>query len=410
MIVSYHWPPAGGVTALRSLRFATRLRAHGWEPVIACATDDSYENQDPKLLSLVPPNMEVLRIPAWRPHGLYRRFVGAGNAEEAIVSHKKGWRHKLALWVRANLFFPDAKMFWIGPAVRGLEAYLRKNPVHAVFTSGPPHTNTEVARRLKERLGICWLADFQDPWSELGYFHRLPLTRIARFRHRQLEGLALRAADSVTAASPRWAEDLALRSAREVTFLPWGFEEREFIGETEAIPPAPLRLCHIGTMGTDRDPAPLIAALAKFSQPWRLDLVGSFEADRELASIPRVHIHGFLPRDETLALLRNCHVAVVVLNRLPRQKGRIPAKLYEALRSEKPILAIGDPDGDAAELIARFGAGITVPPEDGPGLRQALEALAGRGRGADASQLGSLEMSNLTGRLADELTRITAGT
>ncbi len=407
LIVSYHWPPAGGVTVLRTLRFASRLREHGWEPVIATATPDAYETYDHALAAEVPAGLEVLRIPAWNPYHLYKSWTrSTENAEEAIASARTGGRQKLALWVRANGFIPDAKAPWIRPTLKRLEAYLKDRPVDALFTSGPPHTNTEVASRLKDRLGIAWLADFQDPWAQLGYFGRLPLTRFARGRHERLEALALSRADAVTVASPTWRLELEARGARSPEFLPWGFEEAEFTDEGEAPETTGMRLCHLGTMGADRDPTPVLDALADFPKPWTLEVAGTFTA---AARHPRLVLHGFLPRAEALKLLRNSQVALLFLNQLDGQKGRIPAKLYEYLRSGKPILALGDPEGDAARLISDFGAGLTVPAGDLPGVRAAWETLIDRPRGADPAQLGSFGLRHLTARVAATLSRIATG-
>jgi glycosyltransferase involved in cell wall biosynthesis len=51
-------------------------------------------------------------------------------------------------------------------------------------------------------------------------------------------------------------------------------------------------------------------------------------------------------------------------------------KVFEYLRSGKPILAIAHPESPAAELIQRFGAGSLVSREDPEEAGEALLAMA----------------------------------
>ena len=42
LIISYYWPPAGGIGVHRCLKFAKYLRDYGWEPVIFTAENPEY--------------------------------------------------------------------------------------------------------------------------------------------------------------------------------------------------------------------------------------------------------------------------------------------------------------------------------------------------------------------------------
>ena len=37
LIITYYWPPAGGISVLRGLKIAKYLRDFGWEPIIYTA-------------------------------------------------------------------------------------------------------------------------------------------------------------------------------------------------------------------------------------------------------------------------------------------------------------------------------------------------------------------------------------
>ena len=55
---------------------------------------------------------------------------------------------ELSIWIRGNFFIPDARSLWIKPSVRFLSKYLKNNPVDAILTDGPPHTNTVIGCKL----------------------------------------------------------------------------------------------------------------------------------------------------------------------------------------------------------------------------------------------------------------------
>ncbi|NJM26599.1 MAG: glycosyltransferase family 4 protein [Bacteroidia bacterium] len=91
-----------------------------------------------------------------------------------VTGKKRGLLERLSIWVRANFFIPDARALWIGPSVKYLAAYLTQNKVDAILSDGPPHTNTVIACRLSQKFGIPWLADFQDPWTQVDYYALFP--------------------------------------------------------------------------------------------------------------------------------------------------------------------------------------------------------------------------------------------
>jgi len=46
LIISYYWPPCGGIAVLRCLKFAKYLSQLGWEPVILAPDEAHYPSID----------------------------------------------------------------------------------------------------------------------------------------------------------------------------------------------------------------------------------------------------------------------------------------------------------------------------------------------------------------------------
>lgn len=94
----------------------------------------------------------------------------------------------------------------------------------------------------------------------------------------------------------------------------------------------------------------------------------------------------FWPYQPRSALSRTLAAADAHLASLrPEFEGLVvPSKVTGAMAAGRPILFVGDPDGEIGRLIARHGCGCVIAAGDGPGLADAVRALArDRARGED---------------------------
>jgi hypothetical protein len=63
LIITYHWPPSGGITVLRCLKIAKYLRDFGWEPVIFTAENAAYQHLDYQNQKDIPSGLEIIKVP-----------------------------------------------------------------------------------------------------------------------------------------------------------------------------------------------------------------------------------------------------------------------------------------------------------------------------------------------------------
>ena len=189
LIITYYWPPSGGSGVQRWLKMSKYLPENGWQPVIYTPEDGEFPIIDTSLEKDVCPEAEVVKRPIVEPYTLYKRFVGMRAEEKVKVGFtdesgkQKGWKARLSMWIRGNLFIPDARCWWIRPSVRFLLKYLKDNPVDAIISTGPPHSMHLIALRLKAKLGLPWIADFRDPWTDIDFYNELRLTQWADCKH-----------------------------------------------------------------------------------------------------------------------------------------------------------------------------------------------------------------------------------
>jgi glycosyltransferase involved in cell wall biosynthesis len=378
LIISYYWPPAGGVGVLRCLKFSKYLRQFGWEPIIYAPSNADYLYYDYSNLKDIPNSVEILRHPIREPYKLYKLLSGRKKndpTDPVHVRQKISYIDNFSIWIRGNFFIPDARCLWINPSVRYLTKYLRTNKVDAIFTDGPPHTNTVIGQKLSSRLAIPWLADFQDPWTQADYYKLYKISKWADNRHKKMEQVTFNTAHKITTASPSWAKDLKTIGAKNVDVLYYGFDEDDFCTLTPIID-ADFTITHTGLLSPDRNPEVLFRVLKDiknelpgFGEKLKLNFVGAidFKVKKSIAENglqQNFNDMGFIDRGKTIQLTLNAQLLLLPLNKSENVNGRIPGKFYEYVRAKRPILCLGPKDSDVAMILKEHEAGECIGYDD----------------------------------------------
>jgi glycosyltransferase involved in cell wall biosynthesis len=387
LIISYYWPPAGGVGVLRCLKFSKYLRQFGWEPVVYAPSNADYLFYDNSNRKDIPENLEVLKHPIWEPFGLFKFFSGRKKNDPTDPVHfrqKVSYIDGFSIWVRGNFFIPDARCGWIKPSVNFLKKYLKEHPVDAIFTDGPPHTNTVIGQKLSAELRIPWIADFQDPWTQVDYYKLYRISKWADRRHKKMEQAVFRTAKKITVASPSWGNDLEKIGAKNVDVLYYGYDEDDF-SSLPAIPDKKFSILHAGLFGRDRNPEVFFSVLRDlkselpgFGENLILNFIGNIDmtikktlAENQL--LENLNNNGPIEHHEVIQKTLNAQLLLLLLNKTENVYGRLPGKLYEYLRAKRPILCLGPRDTDAASILYEQEAGACIGYNDYEAIKSFIE-------------------------------------
>jgi len=107
LIITYHWPPSGGITVLRCLKFVKYLREFGWEPVVFTAENASYQFLDYTNEKDIPEGLEIHKVPIFEPINIFKKLSGRKKNQplQNITSNsakKKTIVDTLGMWVRGE--------------------------------------------------------------------------------------------------------------------------------------------------------------------------------------------------------------------------------------------------------------------------------------------------------------------
>lgn len=387
LIITYYWPPAGGPGVQRWLKFVKYLPDFDIQPIVYIPENPTYPILDEGLVSEVSDKAIILKKKIFEPYGFASFFSKKKTKKisSGIIPNQKkqSLLEKLFLWIRGNVFIPDARVFWVKPSVLYLEKYIRENGIDTIITSGPPHSLHLIGLALKERAKTHWIADFRDPWTTIGYHNKLKLSKSASKKHKELESIVLNEADQILVTSQTTKKEFEALTSKPIEVITNGFD-------VEKITKQPLdekfSMAHIGSFLSERNPRILWKCLKEiikenpdFKKDFELKLIGAvsqevLDALSEFRLSSYVNNLGYVPHKTAVEHQRKSQVLLLVEINSEDTKSIIPGKLFEYMASERPILAIGPEGSDFASIIKETNTGAFFHYDEFDALKERILA------------------------------------
>ena len=369
LVITYYWPPAGGPGVQRWLKFVKYLRDFDVEPIVYIPENPEYPLLDDTFKDEIPSDITIYKHPIFEPYRLASLFskkktkrISAG----IIQTKNQSFLEKLMLWIRGNLFIPDARKYWIKPSSRFLTEILDKEGIDTIITTGPPHSVHLIGNELKKRKNIKWIADFRDPWTSIGYHKKLKLTTLAKNRHKELERLVLKNADKIVVTSHTTMEEFQDITKRPIKVITNGFDNvrpnRVKLDEN-------FTISHIGSMLTGRNPKNLWKALGELIKENKnlrgtlsLQFIGVVSDDvmasiKEFGLDGHTKVVGYVSHEEAIQYQQKSQVLLLAEIDTEETQGIIPGKLFEYMAAERPILGIGPENWEVTKIVAETKTG-----------------------------------------------------
>ena len=385
LIITYYWPPAGGPGVQRWLKFVKYLPDFNVQPIVYIPENPTYPIIDRGLESEVSEKAVILKHKIFEPYGL-ASFFGKNKTKKissGIIPNQKkqSFLEKTLLWVRGNIFIPDARFLWVKPSVKYLKKYIQENNIDTIVTSGPPHSLHLIGLQLKQELGMTWLADFRDPCTTIGYHKALKLSSYAEKKHKALEHKVLNTADTIIVTSKTTKAEFEAITSQPITVITNGYD-------VEQVTKQPLdekfTLAHIGSFLSERNPRILWKALKEltkehkeFAADFQLKLLGAVSQE-VLDTIAEFKLQdfvlnlGYVSHQEAVEHQRKSQVLLLIEIDSEDTKSIIPGKVFEYMVSERPIVAIGPKGSDFAEIITSTNTGVFFTYDEKEKLKELL--------------------------------------
>lgn len=387
LIITYYWPPSGGSGVQRWVKFAKFFPLFGWRPVIYTPSNPNMPAIDRTLGEEIPPEAEVVKHVIYEPYEIYRRILSGGKKDgaepsgevEPIRGGKMSLGHKIALFIRGNLFIPDPRCWWIRPSIRFLKKYLQTHPVDAIISTGPPHSMHMIARGLSKATGIPWVADFRDAWTKMFFYKHLELTGWADRRHHRMERAVLDDATRVVSVSPRERDDFQAMTKNPVYLITNGYDMDDY--REPFVCDDNFNVTQTGLFAETGNSEALWKVLAElceadevFRKALRIRLVGKVDVAiltsiEEAGLKPNLMLFGYKDHQIAVQEQRNASLLILPLRREPEYASALPGKLFEYLAARRPIIGLGQADSAMAAIVTETQAGKVFDWDDAAAIK-----------------------------------------
>lgn len=419
LFITYHFPPTGGSGVQRGLKFAKYLPQFGFRPIVLCA-DYRYLKQpkDYTLLKELPPSVKI-----------YRTFTLDANWFFKLLWGLK--LHKVVTFLQRYILIPDTEVLWLPFAFLKLGKILDANHIDLVLISAPPYSSLFLAKYCKHRYQLKVCVDFRDPWSfGIGRKYLKPPSWIAN-KENNWEKEIVTLADKIICVNDKMVDEFRQLHTKipAVKFcsITNGYDEEDFSISTPLKKSDKFKIVYTGSFYDARRPLILWQALWELIEEGKINpqkitvniygrntnnfVLGEYQDNLLIQKI--VHFYGYTPHTQIIKILLSADVLLLYSGFGNTEQLNSPAKLFEYLRSGKPVFAIIDPESSAAEILLPANTIFLANSASLSSIKNTLSELYTQWEegklkvSPDWEYIKNFERKALTARLAEVLSSIT---
>ena len=332
LLIANAYPPENIVGALRPSRFARYLPEFGYKPTVITA-------------SVQPPPAPAGVYHAPRPKALPARLLG------------------LALFPYGD------DMFWPAPAFAVAKEFWPREKPDVLFSTHPPMSAHLLARRLKRKFGVPWVADFRDPlvgnFVRTWIFNRATDPWFERMIVRDADRIVLNTDQSLALYEQRYPE---LKS--KLALLYNGFDPNDGLGPQPQPARSRRQWIHAGGLYASTDVERLLLALEQLIRNDRiaapvLRLIGEIEISmlEQLPVWPFFRERGLIdcvptgvPRAQAwLELSQSDATMIFDPHQGDKPHFAMSSKVLECVRVGRPLLTFTSPHARMSTVVPQSG-------------------------------------------------------
>ncbi|HEX2896566.1 MAG TPA: hypothetical protein VHP63_00765 [candidate division Zixibacteria bacterium] len=347
LLISYYFPPLGGVGINRPLALFQNLTDHGYDCIVLTVKSVLYRAYEPELLNSLNKD-HIFRAGSTDPsrllHLMAVRKVSSKSADQSRVMSKR--------------FFPDSKAGWIGPAVRLGKKLLKENQFELIVSTSPPISAHVIAMELARTSSIPWVADFRDYWSSYKAEECFN-EESKKVRARELLNEINSSARAIVAVNQSVADyvgasEIIPNSYDSQLAKKWRAplnKEKFTIGVfgtiSELTPIEPLLKVLAALKSRNQDLPPKV----KVVQVGLVDAAALAKSVREYGLQDIFDLHGYQPREKAIEILSEA--ALFYLGVDPKSGfGLTSNRVFTLLSSGRPILAYAGKGSELDKILA----------------------------------------------------------
>ena len=337
------------------------LPEFGWQPILLTTNLPSD--------SQLPADTAVTETSYRDALGFWKRILGkdvgatSGSWIEGNLGPASGKSifNRIIGWGGEVINYPDSYKGWRKLAVKAGDELLRREKIDVILSSSSPVTGHLIARELKNKHRMPWIADLRDLWSQNHNYYYSSLRKIF---DKRLELRTLSEADALVTVSQPWADRLGtLHQGKSVSAITNGFDPEIMKEVSTGVKPGFIITYTGNIYDRNHSPRRLFAALrdlisdgtldpydveVRFYGP-RLTWLEKEISKSGLSGV--VKQYGTVPQQVAIEKQKESQLLWLMDWDDSAENGWYPLKFFEYLGTGRPILATGGVAGNVVDLL-----------------------------------------------------------
>ena len=346
-MIAYHFPPIQGSSGVhRTVQFARHLPDLGWHPIVVTVHPRAFPRTG--------------------------QYLTAEFLEKCVVKHAFAFDSARHLSIKGRYLgftaVPDRWVSWWPAGVWECLQVVRKYKPHAIWSTFPIATAHLIGLTVHHLTGIPWIADFRDPMIQKGNSGN----HLVRKSYQLLEKkIIINASSCVTvtrSALDEYVNRYPEKDSNSWQVIPNGFDESLFkscdnvLGNSKpgGFSDNCVRMLHSGILyGEGRNPDAFLKAVKSYLNKHDSDLKVVFRGCGNettiMDSISNSGLNDIVSIGTSVsysdAIKEMVQSDILLLLQGAVYNRQIPAKIYEYIRTGRPILALTDKNGETARFL-----------------------------------------------------------
>ena len=363
LVIAAYSPIINNSAAIESLSYLNALCDLGYE--VHVLTVDFKKDSiyyDKNIESMLDKRVKMHKV---SPGKIFERAVPKRNSTNG--EKKKNKFKDIIRKTKNKIMIPDAYCFWINKAYKHYVKILRKEKFQVIFSMHEPPSSHLVALKIKKRDKIKWIAYFSDPWildssrEEIGVFRR-------NFEKVMEKGV-IKNADKYIFVTEENKNDFIRRytiNERDIEVLRRSYNNKiydEIRKNLKRKANKEINIVYTGEIFTKlRDIIPFLQCIKKIKEEnydlykrLRIYFYGNIDSTSIIEYMNTIDIIKLMPRISFKKAIEKILSADILLIFGNKGSKQIPAKIYDYLGENSPILGIlGDENDPLKDICSKI--------------------------------------------------------
>jgi glycosyltransferase involved in cell wall biosynthesis len=361
-MIAFHFPPDASIGAQRTFKTAEYLPQYGWDPIILTAKESAY--------GTVEKSQDISKELLANTHRTAALDV---HRHLTIKGKHLGWMSIIDRWTT-----------WVPGAIwKGLKLIKQQKP-DLIWSTAPIPSAHIIAAILSKISGIPWVADYRDPFS----YHHTLVSKIKTKILKKIDKVTVKTSTATIFTTPKTTELYRNyfhdESTDKFNTVENGYDEQNWsklsshkLSSKPPLSKDKFSLLYSGVLYPNgRDPTPLFFSIQSLKlsgviadDNFELIFQGAGDGKNYEELIESLKITNMVkftpsvPYLDSLACLKEAGALVIIQGQIFNYQ--VPGKLYEYIKSAKPIIVMTPNDSSTAlaALQHPLSAVVNTPDE-----------------------------------------------